>query len=170
MSHTAGRRVNGSVDNINGPSLLVCPGSVNHLAGTTGTETAMLRYGFLPSDFNPMLLILGEAADLSAFAATLRRYAAAPRRMSLAEAGHAGAAEVVLTPDGAPGLRADGAGRFAWTLDAEAALAHAALVEDLAAPDRLAGSEMLGPEAPSEALGLPVKVSRGEYREELLAA
>ena len=35
----------------------------------------MLRVGFLPSDFNPMLLILGEAEDLRLLAGVLRRFA-----------------------------------------------------------------------------------------------
>ena len=33
----------------------------------------MLRIGFLPSDFNPMVLVLGEPEDLHRLAATLRR-------------------------------------------------------------------------------------------------
>ena len=35
----------------------------------------MLRIGFLPSDFNPMLLMLGEAEDFRALAGVLRRFA-----------------------------------------------------------------------------------------------
>ncbi len=35
----------------------------------------MLRVGFLPSDFNPMVLVLGEAEDLRLFAGVLRRFA-----------------------------------------------------------------------------------------------
>ncbi len=38
----------------------------------------MLRIGFLPSDFNPMVLMLGEAEDLHRLAATLRTFARAP--------------------------------------------------------------------------------------------
>ena len=35
----------------------------------------MLRIGFLPSDFNPMVLMLGEADDLRLLAGVLRRFA-----------------------------------------------------------------------------------------------
>jgi hypothetical protein len=35
----------------------------------------MLRVGFLPSDFNPMMLMLGEAEDLRLLAGVLRRFA-----------------------------------------------------------------------------------------------
>ena len=35
----------------------------------------MMRIGFLPSDFNPMVLMLGEAEDLRLLAAVLRRFA-----------------------------------------------------------------------------------------------
>ena len=35
----------------------------------------MLRVGFLPSDFNPMVLMLGEAEDLRLLAGVLRRFA-----------------------------------------------------------------------------------------------
>ena len=34
----------------------------------------MLRVGFLPSDFNPMMLMLGEAEDLRLLAGVLRRF------------------------------------------------------------------------------------------------
>ena len=33
----------------------------------------MLRIGFLPSDFNPMLLMLGEQEDLRALGGVLRQ-------------------------------------------------------------------------------------------------
>ena len=35
----------------------------------------MLRIGFLPSDFNPMVLMLGETEDLRLLAGVLRRFA-----------------------------------------------------------------------------------------------
>ena len=35
----------------------------------------MLRIGFLPSDFNPMVLMLGEAEDLRLLAGVLRQFA-----------------------------------------------------------------------------------------------
>ena len=35
----------------------------------------MMRIGFLPSDFNPMILMLGEAEDCRALGGVLRRFA-----------------------------------------------------------------------------------------------
>jgi hypothetical protein len=69
-----------------------------------------------------------------------------------------------------PGLRraAGGAPGFEWRLDPGRAAEYAAAVAALAAPGRRAGSAMLGPEAPSEGEGIPVKVSLGEYLDEVL--
>jgi hypothetical protein len=131
----------------------------------------MLRYGFLPSDFNPMVLILGEAEDLARFAATLRDYAARPRRLGLAEAGHPAGADgtaVTLAPEGRPGMRRVAGFDLVWTLRPEEALAYAEQVEELAGPGSPAGSEMLGPDAENELQGLPVKVSRGEWRDDFI--
>ena len=38
----------------------------------------MLRYEYMPSDFHPLFLFLGEAADLAALAKLLRRFAENP--------------------------------------------------------------------------------------------
>ena len=38
----------------------------------------MLRIGFLPSDFNPMLLMLGDAEDFRALGGVMRGFARAP--------------------------------------------------------------------------------------------
>jgi hypothetical protein len=133
----------------------------------------MLRYSFLPSDFNPVVLFLGEAEDLAQLSATLRDFAAAPRRLDLAEAGFPTGSEgvsVILATDGQPGMRRMTAAGFVWTLTPEEALAYAGQVEELAEPENLAGSEMLGPEAENPLQGLPVKVSRGEYRDDFIRA
>src|SRR4028119_1990311 len=44
----------------------------------------MLRYGYLPSDFNPMLLFLGEPGDLRGLASMLERFAREPSATELA--------------------------------------------------------------------------------------
>jgi hypothetical protein len=108
----------------------------------------MLRVGFLPSDFNPMVLILGESEDLFRLAATLRQFAHHPGELPLA------ASRISLTASAGPlGVHAAGPGAFVWRLDA------------LAQPSRLAGSEILECTTADE---IPVKVSRGEYTDDFL--
>jgi hypothetical protein len=134
----------------------------------------VLRYGYLPSDFNPMLLFLGEPDGLRDLAAALERFAREPAAAELAAllpaAEAPGRERVVVVPAAdRPGLRrtADAAG-FEWRLDPQRAAEYAAAVAALAEPGRRAGSAMLGPEAPGEREGIPVKVSLGEYLDEVL--
>lgn len=124
----------------------------------------MLRIGFLPSDFNPMVLVLGESEDLHRLAATLRRFAREPADAPL------DASRVCLTAsDGPLGIHAanDGAGGFLWRLDRAHANAFADQIDSLAQPARVAGSEILECATEEE---IPVKVSRGEYTEDFLLA
>jgi hypothetical protein len=134
-----------------------------------------LRYGFLPSDFNPMLLFLGEPEDLRALAAALDRFARAPAVAELASLlpraeAPAGERVTVVPAIDRPGLRriAAAAAGFEWRLDPVRAAEYAAEVAALAAPGRRAGSAMLGPDAAGEREGIPVKVSLGEYLDEVL--
>jgi len=101
----------------------------------------MLRVGFLPSDFNPMVLMLGEAEDLHRLAATLRQFARHPTDA---------AAEPSV---------------FLWRLDPAHAQAFADQIDQLAQPSRVAGSEILACSTGEE---IPVKVSRGEYTDDFL--
>ena len=130
----------------------------------------MLRFGFLPSDFNPMVLMLGEAEDFRALAAVLRRFSRAPAEVALHELGFCQPARqthITLSPakDASGGLHArSGPGCFfAWRIDAARAAACAELAETLIDADRPAGSEMI------EAGDVPLKLSRGEYTEDYLA-
>jgi hypothetical protein len=133
----------------------------------------MLRLGFLPSDFNPMLLMLGETEDLRALGGVLRRFARQGGAVALDELAFCAAwrTRVVLTDAGtdagvACGLHpADVAGCFVWRLDADRALGFADLVDVLAVPGRIAGSEILACGGEDE---IPVKVSRGEYTDDFL--
>jgi hypothetical protein len=135
----------------------------------------MLRLGFLPSDFNPMLLMLGEAEDFRALGGVLRRFAREGGTVSLDELAFCAAwrTRVVLTAadagtvaDGRLGMHpVDGASRFEWRVDPARAAAFAELVETLAAPGRLAGSEMLECGTDDE---IPVKVSRGEFTDDFI--
>jgi hypothetical protein len=134
----------------------------------------MLRLGFLPSDFNPMLLMLGEAEDLRALAGVLRHFAREGGSVALDELAFCAAwrTRVTLSDAGKaagqpPGLHSlDDTGCFVWRLDAIRAAAFAELVEALAAPGQVAGSEMLECGIEEE---IPVKVSRGEYTDDFLS-
>lgn len=148
----------------------------------------MLRIGFLPSDFNPMVLLLGEAEDFRALAGTLRQFARAPAPIRLDRLAFAaeGSPPLILTPardrpgiarpgiDSAgvdpmdpdpPGIARDGTG-LTWRLDPDRALRFAGQLDGLADPAVTAGSEML--ECSTEA-EIPVKASRGEYTDDFLS-
>jgi hypothetical protein len=132
----------------------------------------VLRIGFLPSDFNPMVLMLGEAEDLRLLAATLRRFARELTDLRLEELGFCSAARTAITVTASPGTAgirrvADDGKRFVWRLDAERAGAFAEQIDQLAVPSRAAGSEILECTTEEE---IPVKVSRGEYTEDFLTA
>ena len=132
----------------------------------------MLRVAFLPSDFNPMLLMLGEVEDLRALSFALRRFAREGGEVRLDELGFCAARRTRVTlvgGDGPAGLHelpgTDGA--FVWRLDAERAVAFAEQVDGLAVPSRVSGSEMLESTTGEE---IAVKVSRGEYTDDFLVA
>jgi hypothetical protein len=130
----------------------------------------MLRIGFLPSDFNPMLLMLGEQEDLRALGGVLRRFARDGGAVRLDELAFCAAhgTRVTLTGGaGPPGLHVlpDASDAFVWRLDAERAAAFAESVDDLAAASRRAGSEFLECTQEEE---IPVKISRGEYTDDFL--
>ena len=68
----------------------------------------MLRFEYMPSDFHPMFLFIGEALDLAALAKLLRRFAEAPQPIAVAERipGATSRNELTLTPaDDAFGMR-----------------------------------------------------------------
>ena len=128
----------------------------------------MLRIGFLPSDFNPMVLMLGEAEDLRLLATVLRRFAREQMDVALDRLGFCAAPRttVALTASpGDPGIQRLADHQFAWRLDAERATAFAEQIDQLAVPSRLAGSEILACSTGEE---IPVKISRGEYTEDFL--
>lgn len=130
----------------------------------------MLRIGFLPSDFNPMLLMLGEAEDFRALAGVLRYFARDPidTRIDRLAFCRSGATPLTLAPaDRSHGIvphPADPDG-YVWLLDAERAQAFADRVDELAHPGRVAGSEFLACGTEDE---VPVKISRGEFTDDFL--
>ena len=135
----------------------------------------MLRIGFLPSDFNPMVLMLGEVEDLRLLAGVLRRFAREQADVRLDELGFCSAVRTAITLTASPGTVGiqsvvDDAGHLVWRLDAERASAFADQIDQLAMPSRAAGSEILECTAPGDIQGeeIPVKVSRGEYTDDFL--
>ncbi len=130
----------------------------------------MLRIGFLPSDFNPMLLMLGEQEDLRALGGVLRQFARDGGTVRLDKLSFCAAhgTRVTLSDDpGPPGLHrlSDTPDNWIWRLDSQRAAAFAEQVDDLATPSRKAGSELLECSLEEE---IPVKVSRGEYTDDFL--
>jgi hypothetical protein len=128
----------------------------------------MMRIGYLPSDFNPMLLMLGEAEDFRALSGVLRGFARHPTDTRLDTLGfctNTRTAVVLTGTDGPAGVHAAPDGRLLWRIDPDRAARFAAQVDSLADPGRLAGSEMLECSTEEE---IPVKLSRGEYTDDFL--
>jgi hypothetical protein len=127
----------------------------------------MLRYEYMPSDFHPLFLFLGEGPDLAALARLLRRFAENPMPTAVAERipGATSRDALVLTPaDDAFGMR-DLGGRFAWMLTGWQAERIAERIELLSHSDTKSGSEILELGSEGEIL---VKVSRGEFTDDFL--
>jgi hypothetical protein len=130
----------------------------------------MLRYGFLPSDFHPMILFLGEAEDLRRFVALMHGFSQERRDIAFETVAFMHAAQttpVLLTTAGAePGMRAVPAvvPSFIWTLEPWQAQLFAAMLADVSRPECRSGSVILET-APGE---IPVKVSFGEYTDDFL--
>lgn len=130
----------------------------------------MLRFSFLPSDFHPMILFLGEAPGMRRFAELLRQFGKEPSDVDLQESSALFTADdtrIRLT--GAadePGMHkvAGVARSFTWSLEPWQAEVFAEMVEELAEPDCKSGSTMLEV-SHSE---VKVKVSLGEYTEDFL--
>jgi hypothetical protein len=128
----------------------------------------MMRIGFLPSDFNPMILMLGEAEDCRALGGVLRRFARDGQDVAFAGLGfcQVTGTDVLLTAAPGPaGVQKCEEHAFIWRVPVDLAAEFADRLDDLAEPGRVAGSETLdcGTED-----GIAVKVSRGEYTDDFL--
>jgi hypothetical protein len=128
----------------------------------------MMRIGFLPSDFNPMILMLGEAEDCRALGGVLRRFAREGQDVAFADLGfcQVQGTDVLLTAATGPaGVQRCKGHAFIWRVPPDMASDFADRLDVLAEPGRLAGSESLdcGTEE-----GIAVKVSRGEYTDDFL--
>jgi hypothetical protein len=129
----------------------------------------MLRFEYMPSDFNPLFLFIGEGADLAALAKLLRVFAESPREIAVAERipGATSLAPLVLMPaDEEFGMR-DLGGRFCWKLNDWQAARIAERIEQLSPHDYKSGSEIFEVGSEGE---IPVKVSRGEFTDDFLVS
>lgn len=130
----------------------------------------MMRIGFLPSDFNPMILMLGEAEDCRALGGVLRRFARDGQDVAFSDLGFCRIVgeDVLLTSAAGPlGVQKCDGHAFIWRVPAQAAAGFAERLDDLAESGRLAGSEDLDSGTED---GISVKVSRGEYTDDFLEA
>lgn len=129
----------------------------------------MLRYEYLPSDFNPMFLILGDGADLAELSAALTRFARHPQPISLRDHVPAFDARTPLTiapSDAEFGLRRMGE-NFVWRLNAWQAQNIADRIAVLASRQAKSGSDIFEIGSEGE---IPVKVSRGEFTDDFLVS
>ena len=130
----------------------------------------MLRFDFLPSDFNPMFLFLGEKQDLAALANLLRSFATSPReldvRQQLSGAISRATLRLVAVEDEAGdfGMRQDQNG-FRWVLNSWQAEKIAERIELLTPAHQKSGSDIIELGVEGE---IPVKVSLGEFTDDFL--
>ena len=127
----------------------------------------MLRFEYMPSDFHPLFLFIGESSDLAALAKLLRRFAEDPQAIAVAERipGAASRTDLMLAPaDGEFGMR-ETDGKFIWKLNGWQATQIAGRIELLTPANNKSGSEMLEVGSEGE---IPVKVSRGEFTDDFL--
>jgi hypothetical protein len=127
----------------------------------------MLRFEYMPSDFHPIFLVVGEGADLAALAKLLRRFSEKPEEISVRDhiPDARSRAPLMLSPaDGEFGMR-DVEGAFSWRLNDWQARRIAERIETLTPEDNKSGSEILEVGSDGE---IPVKVSRGEFPDDFL--
>jgi hypothetical protein len=130
----------------------------------------MMRIGFLPSDFNPMILMLGEAEDCRALGGVLRPFARDHADIKFADLNfcQVNGPDVLLTAAPGPiGIQQCADHAFIWRVPRDLAAAFAEQLDDLAEPGRIAGSEQLNCGTEDS---IAVKVSRGEYTDDFLCA
>ena len=127
----------------------------------------MLRFEYMPSDFNPLFLFIGEGADLAALAKLLRRFADHPQEISVVERipGATSQTPLVLAPAGDEFGMRDLGGSFRWKLNGWQAARVAERIDLLTAQELKSGSDIIEVGSDGES---PVKVSRGECTDDVL--
>jgi hypothetical protein len=130
----------------------------------------MLRFDYLPSDFNPMFLFLGERQDLQTLANLLRSFADDPRQLDVREQLTTATSRTTLrllpaeAEVGDCGMK-QGREGFRWGLNAWQAEKIAERIEALTLEDRKSGSDIIELGVEGE---IPVKVSLGEFTDDFL--
>lgn len=131
----------------------------------------MVRFSFLPSDFHPMVLFLGEAPSLRRFACLLRAFARDQAEIALQDSDALFTADdtkiQLICAERASGMQqiAGTVRSFTWNLEPWQAEEFANMLDELTEPECKSGSAML-----EAAHGeIKVKVSLGEYTEDFLA-
>jgi hypothetical protein len=130
----------------------------------------MLRFDYLPSDFNPMFLFLGERQDLTALAGLLRSFAKSPRQLDVGKeiTGARSRATLQLVPAegeaGDFGMKRDNE-VFRWSLNAWQAEKIAERIELLTPAHQKSGSDIIELGVEGE---IPVKISLGEFTDDFL--
>jgi len=127
----------------------------------------MLRFEYMPSDFQPIFLFIGEGPDLAVLARLLRRFAEHPHEILIGDEipDATSRSPLTLAPaDGEFGMRNMGE-RFSWKLNDWQAARIAARIELLTPSDHKSGSEIFEVGSEGE---IPVKVSRGEFTDDFL--
>jgi hypothetical protein len=127
----------------------------------------MLRFEYMPSDFNPLFLFIGEGADLAALAKLLRRFADHPQEISVVERipGATSQTPLVLAPAGDEFGMRDLGGSFSWKLNDWQAARIADRIDLLTPSEAKSGSEIVEVGSEGE---IPVKISRGEFTDDFL--
>src|SRR5450432_198163 len=103
----------------------------------------MLRFEYMPSDFQPIFLVIGEGPDLADLAKLLRRFAENPQEIAVGDniPNAKWSAPLSLAPsDGEFGMR-DLGGKFSWKLNDWQARRIAERIDLLTAADMKSGSE-----------------------------
>jgi hypothetical protein len=129
--------------------------------------TVMLRFEYMPSDFQPIFLFIGEGPDFAALAKLLRRFAENPQEIAVGETIPDAKCNAPLTlapSDGEFGMR-DLGGTFRWKLNDWQATCIAERIDLLTPADNKSGSEIFEVGSEGE---IPVKVSRGEFTDDFL--
>ena len=127
----------------------------------------MLRFEHMPSDFQPIFLFIGDAADLSALAKLLRHFAESPQEILVGEKIPDTKSRVSLTlgpADSVSGMR-DMGEKFSWRLNDWQAKRIAERIELLTFKENKSGSEIIEVGSEGE---IPVKVSLGEFTDDFL--
>jgi hypothetical protein len=129
----------------------------------------MLRFEYMPSDFQPIFLFIGEGPDLATLAKLLRRFAENPQEIAVGEAipdARCNAPLTLAPDDGEFGMR-DLGGTFRWKLNDWQAARIAERIDLLTPADNKSGSEIFEVGSEGE---IPVKVSRGEFTDDFLVS